>query len=396
MASGSIVGATNAYKVWLISDGRTVACDKWRIPGAEIPGSVKEYRISDLAKYLLDPNPIEVMNRLVGYKISYRQPPSKGLGSRIRNLIPRRLRHWLKPPTDAERVVLSDFRSKPPALQTAKLQHHVNSIIEALVPFDGMIKTLDKLDRDAVDDLVGICEDLEGNGTMMRLSGQLEDKIAYIRGFALKKVGVILEKAQFKSGLFEMRGFDFKAFDPEKSHRMIQFSDQGRIRAFVLSPDDTPQYEIEDIEMVKFLYLLDMSLKADRTLQAIFRQCVDGGAKPLKMFFTSQMEVDYSRENLPAPYREVLDASDAGPLAKDIVARALNQRQHAISLNYMPLSAKDQGSPHTSIYIIHDVRALEPIKSSLPKLYDQISAKLLGSDKGPYYLMDAIGEVPDA
>jgi hypothetical protein len=92
----------------------------------------------------------------------------------------------------------------------------------------------------------------------------------------------------------------------------------------------------------------------------------------------------------------VLASSDAGPLAMDIVAQALNQRQHAISLNYIPQSTIDPHKPLTSIYIIHDVRALEPIKSTLPRLYAQISEKLLGGEKGPYYLMDAIGGVRNA
>ena len=70
--------------IWVISEGRFIDLDLSCICDGLIKGPVKEYRISDLGKYLLNPNPIEVIKNLVGYEILYQQSFFEKIKEKIR------------------------------------------------------------------------------------------------------------------------------------------------------------------------------------------------------------------------------------------------------------------------------------------------------------------------
>jgi len=57
--------------IWVLSKGRYTDWDLSRIwEGAETK-TVTEYKISDLGRYLLNPNPIEIRKKLIGCEIHY-------------------------------------------------------------------------------------------------------------------------------------------------------------------------------------------------------------------------------------------------------------------------------------------------------------------------------------
>ncbi len=53
-------------RMWIISKGRYKELDLSRIREGVKSQTVMEYRISDLARYLLNPKPIQVAKKLVG------------------------------------------------------------------------------------------------------------------------------------------------------------------------------------------------------------------------------------------------------------------------------------------------------------------------------------------
>ena len=55
----------NNNRVWIISDGRYSDIDLDRIVEGEASGPYKEYIISDIGRYLLNPNTIEIKKKLI-------------------------------------------------------------------------------------------------------------------------------------------------------------------------------------------------------------------------------------------------------------------------------------------------------------------------------------------
>ena len=70
---------------------------------------------------------------------------------------------------------------------------------------------------------------------------------------------------------------------------------------------------------------------------------------------------------------------------------SLNQMQLGIAFNY--LSDTDSSDPKvfTHISVMHNVRALDPIRDKLPELFSKINQRILASDHRRFYLLDAIG-----
>ena len=58
-------------RIWIISEGRYIEVDLDRLVQGKVTGPVKEYLISDIARYLLSPDPIEVEKRLLGCEVHF-------------------------------------------------------------------------------------------------------------------------------------------------------------------------------------------------------------------------------------------------------------------------------------------------------------------------------------
>ncbi|MDY6842770.1 MAG: hypothetical protein SVW57_01575, partial [Thermodesulfobacteriota bacterium] len=57
---------------------------------------------------------------------------------------------------------------------------------------------------------------------------------------------------------------------------------------------------------------------------------------------------------------------------------------------YIPQSYCVEQKLFTNISVMHDFRALEPIKSELPLLYSEIDKMTSVSEAGKFYLLDSI------
>jgi hypothetical protein len=58
--------ATRTPRGWVITEGRPVRLDPTEFDPEAEKGVVKEYRISEIGRYLLNPGPIEIRKRLIG------------------------------------------------------------------------------------------------------------------------------------------------------------------------------------------------------------------------------------------------------------------------------------------------------------------------------------------
>ncbi|MEJ2282943.1 MAG: hypothetical protein P8X85_05065 [Desulfobacterales bacterium] len=85
----------NNNSVWIISEGRISNLDPDRIVETNAAGPCREYEISDIGRYLLNPNSIEIRKKLIGGEIHYKLGPLKKLRKALYKILPgssRRLR----------------------------------------------------------------------------------------------------------------------------------------------------------------------------------------------------------------------------------------------------------------------------------------------------------------
>ena len=96
----------NNRKIWIISDGRYSDIDLKGLVDGDISGPYKQYEISDIGRYLLNPQSIEVKKKLIGGEIHYKQGALKKIGKSflIRSRISyRQTNPWATPDHPSER-----------------------------------------------------------------------------------------------------------------------------------------------------------------------------------------------------------------------------------------------------------------------------------------------------
>lgn len=380
---------TSSY-MWTISKGRHVNLDLDGLDEEVRNGARMEYSISELAKYMLSPRPVQVEKKLVGCEIHYPLPSSKKIRGWIRRVLPNSLVGLSKEQGASSEVLMSGFERERPLLRDRNLESHVNRLYELLRPYDAIHKELSGLDSGKVCDVVGICEDISGNRSFLTLQGGIDEKINYMKSFISKDVRIVLEKAYLGEGLFEMMGFDFRSYDPKESYRLIKLSQEGREKYCVLDSDGGVEYWVDNPELVRHIHLLEQSIRTNIKFNNSLELCAQGNARPLKLLFYKPLEIDYSKGHLPKVYRDVFEACNMGRNERDLVVSSLKNLQFGISFNYVPLSDSGEARLFTNISVMHDFRALESIKDNLPSLYAEINKRTFVSDAGKFYLLDSI------
>ena len=380
----------NYNNIWIISEGRISDLDLDRVVEDDAVGPCKEYEISDIGRYLLNPNTIEIKKKLIGCEIHYKLGPLKKLRKALSEILPGSTQRLKKNPLFSPEVIVSRYKLQIPPLKDSHLESHLNQIVDQLRGYDSITKKLIELDPRKLLQIVGICEDVGGNYSYLKLQGSIEEKIKYLGNFISKDVGVILNKAYISDGLFELRGYDFLSYDPTKKFKLITYNTGGDQKACVLSPDNTIDFYIADGRLLKHMHLLEQSLKSNPSLNEAFSLCLEGQATPVKLFFNKKLEIDYSKAAFPEIYQDVFKTLNVELTKKNLVQPILNHLQIGISLSYVLLSECRQDKMHTDISVLHDLRALEPLRKNLPHVYSAVVKRAMISEAGRFYLLDTI------
>ncbi len=379
----------NKEALWIISDGRPVSLDLSNICNEKISGPVTEYKISELARYLLNPNPITLEEKVVGCKVFYHKPSSGRLKKFFRKLVPGGKKSARGALPSVEEIV-SSSRTGNPSFQDEGLNIHFRKINELLKLYDPVQKKLAVLDREHIEDIKALCEDIGRNRYQLNLQGSINDKINFVSNSLSTKTKVVANKAYLLNGLFEMRGFNFSTFNAQSDCRLIKFLQDTQVKYCVLNSNYQIEYWVNDSLLVNYMHLFEQCIQSDQKLKEALALCLKGSAKPLKLFFAKQLGQDYSDKHLPMIYREVFNSFNITQNGKETVAETLNQSQTIISFNYVPLSGPDRHKLCTNISVMHDFRALDPIRSQLPQIYSEIKKKTMDSDAGKLYLLDSM------
>lgn len=350
-----------------------------------------EYRISELAYYLLNPGPIKVEDMIVGCKIKYRKPSMGTIKRLIKSL------GVIKGGEDSTaEEIISSYRTRNPSFKDSGLNLHFMKIDELLRPFDPVRKKLAALNKDEIEDITAICEEIGGNRYPLNLSGNINDKVKFLTNSISKQTKVILTKAYFMNGLFEMRGFKFELCRNGNEYRIIRFKLEDEIKYCVLNSDYRLQFWVEDVMLINYLIAFEQSIQIDSKLRDAVNMCARGEAKPLKLFFSKQLNQKYSENRLPMIYREILETFKIGQSQKSSIANTLNNLQSIVFFRYAPISGQTSQKFYTNISVMHDLKALEPIKAQMPNIYSEIDRKVSKSDSGRLYLMESMRETQNA
>jgi hypothetical protein len=300
-----------------------------------------------------------------------------------------RLRPGKKSRARQPRAIFSAFSDPGPRLETDGLEAHFESVQDLLRPYDDFFQALSRLEVDSVADIVGICEDVDGNRSYLTMEGSLNDKLEYLAKYVRKEVKVRLEKVYTQPGLFELRGADFVNYDPTQSFQLIRFLVDGTTRSAVLTDTGQVDFWVEDYNLVHYLQLFEYTIQTNPQLRESIENCRRDQALPLKLMFNQQLDIDYSQSELPRVYREIFKTRQPGKGEKEAMLSFINDRKLSISFHSLPLGG-GEGKLCTDISIMQDFRILESIKDNMPHLYSELSKRAAISEAGKFYLLDTI------
>ena len=85
-----------------------------------------------------------------------------------------------------------------------------------------------------------------------------------------------------------------------------------------------------------------------------------------------------------------------GSNQRNLIKPILNYLQIGISLNYVLATDDKDDRMFTHISVLHDLRALEPLRKNLPDVYAAVVKQGFITDSGRYYLLDSINGYDNA
>ncbi len=378
----------DTVRIWIISEGQLSDIDLSRLCEEPVSGPVTEYEISALGQYLINPNSLSLEEKVIGCKIHYHKPRTGKFGNAVRRIFTNsnpgdNANSLVEEVVSASKIGATEFKDE-------RLNQHFMKIREQLKPYDAVHKRLTSLDRDKIENITAICEDIGKVNHQLNLQGSINEKINFIMNSLLKKVKVAFNRSYLLRGLFEMRGFPFTSYNPDKIYRLIKFTQENQAKYCVLSKDYKLIYWIDDNTLINYLQLFEQSVRIDPQLRDAINLCIQGKAQPLKLFFSKQREKSYSENHLPRLYRDMLSKKDMDQNKIKTITNILNNFQSIVSFNYVPFSGAGKSKLYTNISVMHDIKALEPIKATMPEVYSRIDQKACISDAGKLYLLDSM------
>jgi hypothetical protein len=380
---------------WIISTGTYTHIDLAGIGIKAQPKRIVEYKLSDMGRYLISSDPVSVENRLMGCECHFKP----GAWQRIRMAAARRIPFADKGENRSRagerQLLMARQYVRMPALRDRDLADHIDHLRSQLRTLDPVVQEIAALDLDHLLDIRGVCEDEGGHRTHINLNGDLETKRRYVLDNLLCSVPITLQHARIAEGLYEMRGLAPEGYRAERHHRLLKFHVEGRFFACLLNAAGKVAFWIDNVKPLHHLLLLQQTLETNPAFKSSLECCLEGDGRALRLMLNAEMEIDYSRNRLPRIYQELFHDLSLDTVRQKEVIRSLNTHQMGVSFSYVPPESFGDPRPVTSISVMHDVKALDPLRKRVPRLYAEISRKATLSEAGKYYLLESIKGRPD-
>jgi hypothetical protein len=110
-----------------------------------VAGPYKEYKISDIGRYLLNPDSIEVKKRLIGGEIHYRQGALKKIGKSFSKILPNTSKRRKNGQLISPELIISRYKLRIPPMNDPDLEAHLNQFYGLLRSYDSVPKKLASL-----------------------------------------------------------------------------------------------------------------------------------------------------------------------------------------------------------------------------------------------------------
>ena len=386
----STLPANGGQKLWIISKGRHIHWQPSKSAAISGNGMALAYDISPLARFMIDPRPVKVKRRLVGCELTYRQPLRTRLGRRFSHLLPSAVKRWTEKHAIAAETLFSNADADCPEMANVHLENHLKRLESQLGAFNPLRQQLMSLDRSCLETVTGLCDDPCGKPLRLRFGGSIDDNIDYLGAHLQTEVSVVLDQTYAAPGLFELRGLALDGDSLQSPCRLVKCSLNNQPAACVLTPDEQVDFWLENPKRINYLHLLELAVRSNRQFQQALERCRQGESRLLRVFFNRQPIVDYSATNFPETYREVIASFQLAHEAKDNLVNSLNHLQLGISLQTVSEGEAGEKQLDTHVSVMHNFRALEPIRAHLPQLYAAIDKRAVVSEAGKFCLLDTL------
>ena len=375
--------------VWIITPGAYTDIDVAALGIKARPKRVMEYGLSDIGRYLMQPGSIEVENQLVGCEYDLVSTN----GRRVRHALGRLFHGKGKDQHQAatnKKTLLARNVVRIPTLKDRQLAGHVEHLRSMLQPLDPVLQEIDDLDLTQLTDIRGVCQDEAGHRTLLTLKGSLAEKQQYVRDHLLKPVRTTLASVRIADGLFEMRGWRSSLFLGRRRHRLLRFHVDGKFFACLLNAKDRMAFWINDLGNLHRMVLLQQAVDTSPRLAQAFNQCLADEVRPMRLMFNPNLDIDYTRSRIPQVYKDIFATLDLDMEAQRSVIRTLNHHQLGVSFSYVTQEGFGDPLPITNISVMHDIKALEPLRTGAPQVFAAINQRATVSEAGKYYLLENI------
>ena len=126
---------------------------------------------------------------------------------------------------------MSGFKLRIPGMKDPDLEAHFKRIADELRGFDPFAKKIARLKTARLSHIIGVCEDIGGGYSYLKLQGSGEDKLRYLTANVGRDVRVTLHRAHLSEGLFELRGFPRASYNPANAFLAVRALTRGRLRS---------------------------------------------------------------------------------------------------------------------------------------------------------------------
>ncbi len=375
--------------VWIITPGAYTEFDVATLGIKAKPNKVMEYSLSDIGRYLIQPGAVEVENQLVGCECDRAPTRSR----RMRRALTRLFHGGPGGPSDTavdKKTLLARNVVKIPTLKDRQLAGHVETLRGMLQPLDPVFKDIAALDIKKLIDIHGVCQDEAGHRTLLTLKGSLAAKKQYLLDALLKPVRTTLASVHIADGLYEMRAWRSNLFASQRRHRLVRFHVDGKFFACLLNANNRMAFWISDSRHLQRMILLQQAVDTSPALAEAFSQCLADAARPMRLMFNPNLEIDYTHNRIPQIYKDIFAHMEVDTELRRQVIRLLNHHQLGVSFSYVTQEGFGDPLPVTNVSVMHDVKALEPLRTDAPQLFAAVNQRATRSEAGNYYLLENI------
>ncbi|MCP4021760.1 MAG: hypothetical protein GY729_07950 [Desulfobacteraceae bacterium] len=380
-------------KMWVISSGGHSDQKSFVINGEMITGPVKEYEISDIALYLINPGGIEINEKITGYEVIYKNPDQNNFKSKLLKLLPKGILKKPEAKKNQTKKVIDPEHYSASSFKDEMLESAFSNISDLLLPFSPVIQQLNNEDESKIENISACCEDPGGHNYPLNLSGSISEKLDFIKANLYQTVKINLKRAYMSNGVFELRGFDFKNYNSNNSHRLIRYFVDNKTHYGILDSKNNVKFKIDIDFQIKFLHMLQQSIESDHKLLGAFHDCMNGDSRPHKLLFSKDLSAKYSDTQLPEIFKNELNTTAIGKKELLDITDTLNRSQRVVSFNTITTNTEGKDHLFTTITVMHDLKQLEPIKNYLPDLYMKIEGNIPSTELGKLYLLDSMSGI---